>query len=413
MSRRVVMTGLGLVTPLGTGVEKTWQGLCAGRSGIGAISRFDTSGFDSRIAGEVRDFAAEDWLDKKEARRLDLFVQYGLAAATMAVKESGLQVSENPERMGCVVGSGIGGIGAMEEAHQKLTEKGPGRVSPFFVPQTLINLVAGNISIRFGLLGPSWSPVSACATGAHAVGEAMRLIQRGECDAVVAGGCEAPITPLTVAGFSAMKAMCADRNDTPQQASRPFDRDRSGFVLAEGAGIVVLEELEHARRRGAPVLAEIAGYACNCDAHHITAPAPEGAGASRCMRLALQDARIAAEEVGYLNAHGTSTPFNDASETQAVKKVFGEHARKMAISSTKSMLGHQLGAAGSVEAVVCALALHRGVLPPTVNYETPDPECDLDYVPNQAREAKVEVAISNSFGFGGTNAVLVLRRFAG
>lgn len=414
MNRRVVVTGIGLVTPLGTGTQKTWEGLVAGKSGIRPITRFDATDCDTRIAGELHDFRPEDWIEKKDIRRLDPFMQYAMAAAALALKDSGLPVTEeNAERIGCLVGSGIGGLTTFEETHKKLLDKGPSRISPFFVPQMIINLAPGQIGIRFGLKGPNWSAVSACATGAHAVGEAMKVIQRGDADAMLAGGSEASITPTGVAGFNAAKAMCSDHNDAPEKASRPFDRERSGFVMSEGAGLVVLEELEHARRRGARIWAELAGYGANADAYHITQPSPGGEGAARCMRLALRDAAMAPEHIGYVNAHGTSTPYNDATETKALKAVFGDHARRLAISSTKSMIGHQLGAAGSTEAAVCALALAHGVLPPTTNYENPDPECDLDYVPNQAREVRVEAVMSNSFGFGGTNAVLILKRFAG
>ncbi|HCF61907.1 MAG TPA: beta-ketoacyl-[acyl-carrier-protein] synthase II [Myxococcales bacterium] len=414
MNRRVVITGLGLVTPLGTGVEKAWLALVEGRSGVRPITRFDATGFDTRVAGEVPDFQPELWMEKKEARRLDLFEQFALAAGVMAWEDSGLKVSaENEDRIGCLVGSGVGGIGSVEEAHGKLLDKGPGRVSAFLITQIIANLGAGALGIRLGVKGPNWVPVSACATGAHSIGEAARLIRYGECDAVLAGGAEAPLTPTCVAGFNAMKAMCSDRNDSPARASRPFDASRNGFVPAEGAGVLVVEELEHARRRGAKIVAELVGYGANSDAHHITAPAPGGEGAVRCMRRALQDAEMRPEEIGYINAHGTSTPLNDANETLAIKRVFGEHARRLAVSSTKSMTGHPLGAAGGIETVFSALALQRGVLPPTINYETPDPECDLDYVPNRARELRVEAAMSNSFGFGGTNAVLVLKRYRG
>ncbi len=413
MARRVVITGMGLVSPVGTGVEKSWQALVNGQSGIVPISKFDAAAYDCRIAGEVRDFNPEDFLEKKEARRLDTFTQYAMAAADMAFKQSGLQITQqNAERAGCIVGSGIGGLVVLEEQHKKLLEKGPGRVSPFFVPMMIINLAPGNISIRYGLKGPNWSPVSACATGAHAIGEAMRIIQRDEADVIVAGGSEAPITPLSVAGFTSMKAMCSDSNDAPEKGSRPFDAERSGFVAGEGAGILVLEELEHAKARGANIICELVGYAANSDAHHLTAPAPEGEGAARCMKLALKDAKLAPEAIGYINAHGTSTPFNDANETKAIKAVFGDHAKKVAVSSTKSMTGHLLGAAGGVEAVISSLAIARGVLPPTINYQTPDPDCDLDYVPNQAREVRVDAVMSNSFGFGGTNAVLIMKRYS-
>ncbi len=412
LTRRVVVTGIGLVTPLATGAAKTWEGLVAGRSGIKAITRFDAKDFDVRIAGEVRDFNAGDWVEKKEVRRFDPFISYAVAAGKMALADSGLAVTEaNAARIGCLVGSGIGGLTTVEATHKKVLEQGPSRISPFFVPEMIVNLAPGQISIKLGLKGPNWAPVSACATGAHAIGEAMRLIQRDEADAVVAGGTEAAITPLGIGGFAAARAMCADSNDRPEKASRPFDRTRSGFVMSEGAGLVLLEELEHAKRRGARVYAELAGYAANSDAFHMTAPAPDGEGAARCMALALQDAWMRPEEIGYVNAHGTSTEANDRNETTAIKAVFKEHARKLAVSSIKSMIGHQLGAAGSTEAAACALALFHGVLPPTINYEDPDPECDLDYVPNQAREVKVDAVMSNSFGFGGTNAVLVLKRF--
>jgi len=413
MTRRVVITGLGLVSPLAVGTAKTWEGLVAGRNGIGPITRFDVTEYDARIAGEVRDFKPEEFMEKKDIRRLDPFMQYGIAAAKMAFDDSGLVVTDqNAERMGCLVGSGIGGLSTLEETYKKILEKGPSRVSPFFVPQMIINLIPGQISIKLGLKGPNWSPVSACATGAHAVGEGFRCIQRDDADVILAGGAEAPITPCGIAGFTAAKAM-STRNESPATASRPFDKDRDGFVIAEGGSVLVLEELEHAKARGARIYAEIVGYGANADAFHITQPAPEGAGATRCMRLAMKDAKLNAEDVGYVNAHGTSTAYNDANETRAIKAVLGDHARKTPVSSIKSMIGHQLGAAGSTEAAICALVLHHGVLPPTINYQTPDPDCDLDYVPNQAREVRVNVVVSNSFGFGGTNAVLAFRRFAG
>ena len=415
-NRRVVITGTGLITALGTGVDKNWQAMLAGKSGVGPITRFDASGIDARIAAEVKDFLPEEWIDKREVRRMDLYAQYALAATEMAMKESGLPIGKDkpqgyvPEKVGVIIGSGIGGLGSLEEQHKKALEKGFDRLSPFFILQMIINMAPGLVTIKYGCKGPNWSPVSACSTSAHAIGEAVKSIRMGETDAMIAGGAEAAITPLGIGGFAAMKAL-STRNEDPAHASRPFDKDRDGFVEGEGAGIVVLEEMEHARRRGANILAEVAGYGANSDAHHVTAPAPEGEGAARCMRLALADAGMRPEDVGYLNAHGTSTPFNDANETKAIKTVFGAHARKMAISSTKSMTGHMLGAAGAAEAVVSVLALLRGVLPPTINYSTPDPDCDLDYVPNQAREIRVEAAMSNSFGFGVTNAVLLFRRF--
>jgi 3-oxoacyl-[acyl-carrier-protein] synthase II len=413
--RRVVVTGTGLLTALATGTEKNWQALLAGRSGIGPITRFDASGLNARIAGEVKDFEPGQFMDRREARRMDLFAQYSMAAAEMAMQESGLPIGADkphgyaPERVGVVVGSGIGGLSSLEEQHRKGLERGFDRISPFFILQMIINMAPGNISIRYGCKGPNWSPVSACATSAHAIGEAWKSIRYGETDACIAGGAESAVTPLSIGGFSVMKAL-STRNDDPAAASRPFDKDRDGFVMGEGAGLLVLEELEHAKKRGAPILAELVGYGANSDAHHQTAPAPEGEGAVRCMRLALASASMNPEEVGYINAHGTSTPYNDANESKAIKAVFGEHARKLAISSTKSMTGHMLGAAGGAEAVISVLALTRGILPPTINYTSPDPECDLDYVPNQAREVRVDVAMSNSFGFGGTNAVLVFRR---
>jgi 3-oxoacyl-[acyl-carrier-protein] synthase II len=414
--RRVVITGTGLITALGTGTEKTWQAMLAGRSGIAPITRFETGKIDTRFAGEVKDFQPEQFIDKREVRRMDLFAQYALAATEMAMRESGLPVGPDaphgyaPERVGVIVGSGIGGISSLEEQHRRGLEKGFDRLSPFFILQMITNMAPGLISIRYGCKGPNWSPVSACATSAHAIGEAWKSIRLGECDAVIAGGSEAAITPLALGGFSVMKAM-STRNDDPAAASRPFDKDRDGFVLGEGAGIVVLEELEHAKKRGARILAELVGYGANSDAYHVTAPAPEGEGAARCMRLALASAEMNPEEVGYINAHGTSTPLNDLHETQAIKTVFGTHARKLAVSSTKSMTGHMLGAAGGVEAVVSVLTLQRRVIPPTINYTTPDPECDLDYVPNQAREQRVDAVMSNSFGFGGTNTVLLFKRF--
>jgi 3-oxoacyl-[acyl-carrier-protein] synthase II len=405
-----------LITALGTGTEKNWQAMLAGKSGIAPITRFDVAKLDTRFAGEVKDFVPEQFIDKREVRRMDLFAQYAVAAAEMAVKESGLPIGPDKphgyqqERVGVIVGSGIGGLSSLEEQHKKGLEKGFDRLSPFFIIQMIINMAPGLISIRYGAKGPNWSPVSACATSAHAIGEAWKSIRLGETDAVIAGGAEAAITPLGIGGFSVMKAL-STHNDNPAAASRPFDKERDGFVMGEGAGIVILEELEAAKKRGANILAELVGYGANSDANHVTAPAPEGEGAARCMRLALASSGLNPEDIGYINAHGTSTPYNDANESKAIKNVFGAHARKVAVSSTKSMTGHMLGAAGGAEAVVSVLALLRGVLPPTINYTTPDPECDLDYVPNQPREIRVEAAMSNSFGFGGTNAVLLFRRF--
>jgi len=414
-NRRVVITGTGLITPLGTGTEKNWRALLAGKSGIGPITRFNAESLDARIAGEVKDFSPEQFIERKEARRMDLFTQYAIAATEMAVKESGLPIGPDkphgyaPEKVGVIIGSGIGGIGSLEEQHKRALEKGFDRLSPFFIIQMIINMAPGLISIRYGAKGPNWSPVSACSTGAHAIGEAWKSIRLGETDAVIAGGAEAAITPLGIGGFAVMKAL-STRNDAPEQASRPFDRDRDGFVEGEGAGVIILEELEQARKRGAVILAELVGYGANSDAYHVTAPSPDGEGAARCMRLALDSAKMSPGEVTYINAHGTSTPFNDANETKAIKAVFGDHARKLAVSSTKSMTGHMLGAAGGAEAVISVLAITRNVLPPTINYTTPDPDCDLDYVPNQARETRVQAVMSNSFGFGGTNAVLLFKR---
>lgn len=413
MKRRVVVTGLGLVTSVGIGVEETWQALLAGKSGIGRITLFDASDFPTQIAAEVKGFDPERFIDKKEARRMDRFVQFGVVATDMAMRQAGFEKpfeGEEAARVATILGSGIGGLATLEDEHKTLLAKGPRRLSPFFIPMMIVNLLPGNISIRWGARGPSWSPVSACATGAHAIGEGFRTIQRGDADVAICGGAEAAITPLGIGGFTAMRAM-STRNDDPQGASRPFDKDRDGFVQGEGAGVLVLEELEHAKKRGANILCEIVGYGANADAFHITAPSDEGAPA--CIRLCLEDGGIHPEEVGYINAHGTSTPLNDANETAAIKKVFGDHARKLAVSSTKSMIGHTLGAAGGIEAVITVLAITRGVLPPTINYTTPDPECDLDYVPNVAREQRVDVALSNSFGFGGTNVVLAFRRFHG
>jgi 3-oxoacyl-[acyl-carrier-protein] synthase II len=416
-ARRVVITGTGLITALGTGTEKTWSGLLRGKSAVGPVTKFDASMLSARIAGEVNDFTPEAWgMDRRESRRMDVFTQYAVAASEMAMRESGLPIgTEKPhgyeaEKVAVIIGSGIGGIGSLEEQHRRALEKGFDRISPFFILQMIINMAPGLVSIRYGAKGPNWSPVSACSTSAHAIGEAVKSIRLGETDAAIAGGAEASITPLSIGGFAVMKAL-STRNDDPGTASRPFDLDRDGFVMGEGAGVVVLEELEHAKRRGANILSEVVGYGANSDAFHETQPAPGGEGAARCMRLALKDAGMAPEDIGYINAHGTSTPFNDANETKAIKTVFGAHAKKLMVSSTKSMTAHMLGAAGGAEAVVSTLALARGVIPPTANYTTPDPECDLDYVPNTAREVRVNAVLSNSFGFGGTNAVLIFKRF--
>ncbi len=408
-TRRVVVTGLGLVTPLGTGVEKTWKAVCAGESGIGRITRFDPTGYDAQIAGEVKDFDPAQFIEKKEIKKMDTFIHYAVGASHLAVEDAKLTVSaEEATRVGVYIGSGIGGLGSIEHYHDVLKEKGPGRVSPFFIPMTIINLASGQVAIRIGAKGPNSCAVTACATGNHCIGDASRLIQRDDADVMIAGGAEAAITPLGVAGFASAKAL-SFRNDEPTKASRPFDKDRDGFVLGEGAGVVVLEELEHARKRGARIYAEVIGYAMNSDAYHITAPPEDGEGAVRCMEMVLQDAGVAKTDIGYINAHGTST-MADAIETKAIKQVFGNHAFKIPVSSTKSMTGHLLGAAGGIEAVFSILALHHGMLPPTINLDQPDPACDLDYVPNQARPANPQVVLSNSFGFGGVNACLLFRR---
>src|SRR5262245_10430722 len=410
--RRVVVTGLGLVTPLGTGVEKNWQALLEGRSGIAPVSRFDVSDFPTRIAGEIKDFVPEDFIDKKDVKKMDPFIQYAVAAAKMAMDRAKLPISaENEDMVGTIVGVGIGGLTSIEEYHKLFLDTRLKKVSPFFIPKLIANLAPGQISIRYGAKGISYTPTSACSSGAHAIGEAFRLIRLGEQDAVIAGGAEAALTPLGLGGFIALKAV-SSRNDEPERASRPFDKNRDGFVMSEGAGVVILEELGMAKRRGAKIYAEVVGYGANSDAYHMTAPSPEGEGAVRCIRLALRSGEIDPHEVDYINAHGTSTPYNDATETQAIKRVFGEYAARIAVSSTKSMTGHLLGAAGGVEAFYSVLAVDRGMLPPTINYEEPDPECDLDYVPNIARKASIRVALSNSFGFGGTNACLAFRKWS-
>jgi 3-oxoacyl-[acyl-carrier-protein] synthase II len=409
--RRVVMTGAGAVTPVGNTAEEFWASLLAGRSGIGPITRFDASQMPTRIAGEIKGFDPLKYIDKKDDRKFDRFLKYAIACATMAVEDAGLKTDRvDATRFGVLVGSGIGGIETLLEQYAILTEKGPDRVSPFFVPMIIVNMASGVVSMRFGARGPNSSVVTACATGNHAIGDAMRIIQRGDADVMIAGGAEAIIVPLTIAGFCQMKAM-STRNDDPTKASRPFDAERDGFVCGEGGGLVVLESLEHARAREARIYAEIVGYGMTGDAHHMTAPDPEGDGAARAMAAALRDAALEPSSVGYINAHGTSTPYNDKFETIAIKRVFGDHAKKLAVSSTKSMTGHLLGAAGGIEAIATAFALHHGMLPPTMNYEKPDPDCDLDYIPNQARKQEIEVALSNAFGFGGTNATLAFRKY--
>jgi 3-oxoacyl-[acyl-carrier-protein] synthase II len=396
---------------LGIGLEKNWQALVAGESGIRKIDRFpNIDAFASRIAGQVPDFRAEDFIEPKEIKKMDLFIQYSVAAASMAMEHSGFKIDpQDAENVGVIIGVGLCGIDTIEATERAYLDGGPRKISPFFIPKVISNLAPGQIAIRHGAKGVNWTPTSACASGTHAIGEAFHLIQRGLQDAVIAGGAESAITPLGVGGFSAMKAL-STHNDEPERASRPFDRERDGFIIAEGSGVLILEERDRALKRGAKIYAEVIGYGANGDAHHMTAPAPEGEGAARCMRLSLKDAGIAPSEVDYINAHGTSTEYNDTNETQAIKKVFGEHAFKLAVSSTKSMTGHLLGAAGAVEGVFSVLALRHGIIPPTINYENPDPDCDLDYVPNQARRADIRVALSNSFGFGGTNACVIFRR---
>ena len=402
---------MGLVTALGTGTEETWKGLCDGRSGVGPISRFDTTEFSTRIAAEVKDFDPLRWFDKKDLKKMDFFIYYAVAAADFAMKQSGLVIDpELSERVGVFIGSGIGGFTVIEREHKALLEGGPRKISPFFIPSSIINLAAGQVSIRFGARGPNSAPCTACSSGAHAVGDAFRVISRGDADAMICGGSEAAITPMGVGGFAAMRAL-STRNDEPVRASRPFDAKRDGFVVGEGAGVLVLEELEYAKRRGAKIVAELAGYGMSGDAFHITLPPDDGRGAHRVMLNALTDAGVKPEEVGYINAHGTSTPPNDRIESYAIKQLFGAHAKNLAVSSTKSMIGHLLGAAGAVEAGIASLVVQRGVLPPTINYENPDPDCDLDYVPNQMRKKDVRYALSNSFGFGGTNAALLFKRY--
>jgi len=411
LSRRVVVTGVGLVCGCGIGTEEAWANLQAGRSGIGPITQFDATGFDCRIAGEVRSFDPLNWLEKKELKKTGRFIQLALAAADFAMKMSGLEVTpDRAEQTGVYISSGIGGFDVIEREHTKLMQGGPGKISPFFIPAAIVNLASGHVSIRYGAQGPNSATATACSASAHAIGDSYKIIQRGDADAMICGGAEAAITPMGVGGFAAMKAL-STRNDEPERASRPFDAQRDGFVVGEGAGILILESVDSARQRGAQILAEIVGYGMSGDAYHITQPAEEGAGAYRVMRATLRDAGLAPEVVDYVNAHGTSTPIGDAIETTAVKRFFGDRAKKVPVSSTKSMTGHLLGGAGGLEAGICILALRDQVLPPTINYENPDPACDLDYVPNQARKATVRYALSNSFGFGGTNAALLFKRW--
>jgi 3-oxoacyl-[acyl-carrier-protein] synthase II len=409
--RRVVITGIGAVSPLGTGNVANWDALINGRSGLGPITRFDASDMPVKIAGEVSGFNAEDFIEKKEIKKMDLFIQYALAAAHFAMEDSGLVIDDsNAERVGVLVGAGLGGLPSIERYHDALKEGGYKKISPFFIPMLIINLAPGHISIKYGAKGPNISSVSACATGTHSIGDAYHIIARGDADAMIAGGTESTVTPLGIGGFAVMRALSDSRNDDPKRASRPFDKTRDGFVLAEGAGIVVMEEYDAAVKRGAKIYAEVVGYGMTGDAYHMTAPAEGGEGAARCMKMALKNAGVNPEQVTYINAHGTSTPFNDLNETLAIKSVFGDHAKKLMVSSTKSMTGHLLGAAGGLEAVICCMAMDKGVVPPTINYEEPDPELDLDYVPNIARDAKVEYAMSNSLGFGGTNATLLFKK---
>lgn len=412
MKKRVVITGLGAVTPVGIGKDEMWQSLMEGKSGIARITRFDPTDYSTQIAGEVKNFDYSLYVDKKEGKRMDRFSHLAIAAAKLAIEDAKLDLSiEDKDRIGTCIGSGIGGVETLHDQYKALFDKGPGRVSPFFVPMMISNMAAGQVSITFGLNGPNTAVVTACASGTNCIGDAFKVIQRGDADMMIAGGTEAAVSPIAVAGFCSMKAM-STRNDDPEKASRPFDKERDGFVMGEGAGIVVLESLEHALARGAHIYAEVSGYGANADAYHITAPAPEGEKATDCMRLALKDAGIEPEQVDYINAHGTSTPMNDRNETLAVKRLFGEHAYKLAMSSTKSMTGHLLGAAGGIETIICALSIQNSMLPPTINYTTPDEEMDLDYVPNVARKANVNVALSNSFGFGGHNATILLKKYS-
>ncbi len=413
MNNRVVVTGLGMVTPLGTGVEKNWEAICAGKSGLGPITKFDASAFPSRIAGEVTDFKPEDFVDKQQIRRFDTFIHFAVASARMALEDAKLKIDDsNSHRIGCLTGTGLGGLEMIEHFHRILLEKGPRRISPFFIPGIIANMVPGQIAIELGAKGPNISIETACAASCHSVGESFRLIREGLADAMITGGAEAVITPLAVGGFCAMRAL-STRNEEPQKASRPFDLNRDGFVIGEGAGILILEELTRARERGANIYAEVVGYGLSGDAYHVSAPDPEGEGAISSMSMAIRYGGMKPEDIDYINAHGTSTQLNDASENRAIKVVFGDHAYELAISSTKSMIGHLLGGAGGVESIYTVLAIKHGIIPPTINYETPDPECDLDYVPNVARKKRIRAAMSNSFGFGGTNASIIFKTYDG
>ena len=409
--RRVVVTGLGMVTPLGTGIQKNWEAVCSGKSGIRSIDRFDASPFSCQIAGLITDFRSEDFMDKQQLRRFDIFIHYAVASARMAIEDSGLKIdAQNAHRVGCVTGTGLGGLTMLEHYHKVLLDKGPRRINPFFIPGMIANMAPGQIAIEFGAKGPNLSLETACAASCHGVGEAFRMIREGVSDAMITGGAEAVITPLALGGFCSMRALTT-RNDEPEKASRPFDMDRDGFVMGEGAGILILEELNGALERGAEIYAEVAGYGLSGDAYHVSAPDPDGMGAVQCMSTAIKDAGMKPDDINYINAHGTSTKLNDASETKAIKNVFGDHAQKLAISSTKSMTGHLLGGAGGVAAIYTVLAIKHGTMPPTINYETPDPECDLDYIPNVAREGSVGAAMVNAFGFGGTNGSLIFKAF--
>src|SRR5438132_2374628 len=411
--RRVVVTGVGLVTALGTGTEETWKALCEGRSGVTRITRFDATQFPTQIAAEIKDFDPLRWFDKKDIKKMDSFIHYAVAAADGAMKQAGLTInSDLAERTGVFIGSGIGGFTIIEREHQAFLEGGPRKISPFFIPSSIINLAAGQVSIRFGAKGPNSAPCTACSSGAHAVGDAFRVLSRGDADVMICGGSEAAVTPMGVGGFAAMRAL-STRNEEPQRASRPFDKDRDGFVVGEGAGVLIIEELEFAKKRGAQIIAELVGYGMSGDAFHITLPPDDGNGAHRVMLNAITDAGVRPGQIDYINAHGTSTPPNDRIETCAIRRLFGEHAPRVAISSTKSMIGHLLGAAGAAEAGITSLVVERGVIPPTINYEIPDPVCDLDYVPNKSRKAGIRYALSNSFGFGGTNAALLFKKYEG
>ncbi len=410
-SRRVVVTGLGIVSPVGSTVETAWQNICAGNSGISKIDVFDASEFTVQISGAVQGFNAEDYIPKKDQKKMDPFIHYGIGAGAQAIEDAGLEVTEeNADRIGVSIGSGIGGLPGIEKSYASFMKNGPKRISPFFVPSNIVNMVSGNLSIMYGLRGPNYSLVSACATGTHSIGDAARLIQYGDVDVMIAGGAEMATSHLGIGGFAAARALCSSHNDDPETASRPWDKERDGFVLGDGAGVLVLEEYETAKARGARIYCELVGYGMSSDAHHMTQPAAGGVGAAKCMKNAFKDAGINPEDVGYVNAHGTSTPAGDIAETEGLKAALGDHAYKVAVSSTKSMTGHLLGAAGGVEALFSVMALHHQVAPPTINYTTPDPACDLDYVPNQARDISIDIAISNSFGFGGTNGTLAFRK---